>query len=384
MIPNEAYTMLTGPFIPTIPLFTLAGFILSESRAGERLVRFFQACFGWLPGGLVIMTILISAFFTTFTGASGVTILALGGLLSYVLISSHYEKNFSLGLLTAGGSLGLLLPPSLPIILYGVVSQTNIKHMFIGGVLPDLLMITSVALLGIAYANRVKIKRTRFNLREVLTAFRYAFWEILLPPVILFCYLRGLTTLVETSALAVLYTLVVEMVIHRDIKPQDLPGVFQKCIPIIGGVLIILAIAKGLSYFIVDAEIPLSLSDWVSRNIHSKYLFLILLNISLVITGCLMDIFSAIIVVVPLILPLGAAFDIHPVHLGVIFLVNLELGYLTPPVGINLFLASYRFNEPLSKIYRNIIPYLIILFITVLIITYIPWFSTGLLSLLGL
>ena len=382
VIPNEAYTMLTGDIIPTIPLFTLAGFILSESKAGERLVHFFRAAFGWLPGGLAVMAIIVCAFFTTFTGASGVTILALGGLLSYILIKSNYPKKFTTGILTASGSIGLLFPPSLPIILYGVVSHVNIKKVFVGGLLPGFLMVTAIAVIGVITAMKNNIERTPFRFNEVGKALWEAILEIMLPFVILFCYFKGLTNIVETSALAVLYTLISQVLIRRDIKIKEIPNVFLKGIPIIGGVMVILAVAKGLSYFIVDAEIPMLLAEWCRQHIHSKYVFLILLNIALLITGCLMDIFSAIMVVVPLIIPLGEAYGIHPVHLGIIFLANLEVGYLTPPVGINLFLSSFRFNEPLVRVYRYVIPFLIVMFITVLLITYIPWMSTFLLDII--
>ena len=382
VIPNEAYTMLTGDIIPTIPLFTLAGFILSESKAGERLVHFFRAAFGWLPGGLAVMAILVCAFFTTFTGASGVTILALGGLLSFILIKSNYPKQFTTGVLTASGSIGLLFPPSLPIILYGVVSHVNIKKVFVGGLLPGFLMVAAIAVIGIITAMRNNIERIPFRFNDVCKALWDAILEIMLPFVILFCYFKGLTNIVETSALAVLYTLISQVLIRRDIKIKEIPNVFLKGIPIIGGVMVILAVAKGLSYFIVDAEIPMLLAEWCRQHIHSKYVFLILLNIALLITGCLMDIFSAIMVVVPLIIPLGEAYGIHPVHLGIIFLANLEVGYLTPPVGINLFLSSFRFNEPLVRVYRYVIPFLIVMFITVLLITYIPWMSTFLLDII--
>lgn len=380
IIPNEGYSMLISNTLPAIPLFTLAGFILSESKAGERLVRLFRAYFGWLPGGMAIMAVLVCAFFTTFTGASGVTILALGALLSYVLIESgKYSKKFSNGLLTASGSIGLLFPPSLPIILYGVVAQVSIKDMFIGGIIPGLIMIIALSTMGVIVAVRKKVPLVPFKLTEALFSLKEALWEILLPLIILATYFGGITTIVETGAIAVVYALIVEVFIHRDISLKSLPAVVLKSVPIIGGVLIILAVAKGLSYFLVDAAIPMRLTAWVEANIHSKYLFLIILNLALLVTGCLMDIFSAIMVVVPLIIPLGKLFGIDPVHLGIIFLANLELGYLTPPVGLNLFLASYRFEEPLGKIYRNVLPFFLILFIVVLIITYVPGISTVLL-----
>ena len=385
VIPSEAYSMLTSHSIPAIPLFALTGFILSESKAGERLVRLFQAFFGWVPGGLVIMTVLVCAFFTTFTGASGVTILALGALLSYILVKSgKYSKSFSNGLVTSSGSIGLLFPPSLPIILYGVTAQINIKHMFIAGIIPGIVLVLVLSLIGIFTAIKRKVSRISFKPKEALGAFKESIWEILLPVIIILGYFAGITTLVETAAVAVVYTLIVEVFIHRDLKLKDLQKVFDKCIPIIGGILIILAVAKGLSYYLVDVEIPMRLSTWARETIHSKYLFLLLLNVALLITGCLMDIFSAILVMVPLIVPLGAAFGIDPIHLGIIFLANLELGYLTPPVGLNLFLAAYRFEVPLVKIYKDVLPFFFVLLVAVLLITYLPWISTGFLSLLGL
>ncbi len=380
VISNEAYMMLSGAAIPAIPLFTFSGFILSGSKAGERLVKLFQSVFGWMPGGLAVVTILVCAFFTTFTGASGVTILALGGLLSYILINNHYPKIFTQGLLTATGSIGLLFPPSLPIIMYGVVAQINIKHMFIAGLLPGFLMIITLMIIGIQIASKNKIPRIPFNIKKIWHPLKSAFGEILLPFIIFFGFFKGYTTIVETGAIAVVSCLILEVFIHRDIKLKELPRIFLKCMPIIGGVLIILSVAQGLSYYIVDAEIPMKLTQLCQTYIHSKYIFLILLNIALLIVGCFMDIYSAIIVVVPLILPLGMVYHIAPVHLGIIFLANLELGYLTPPVGLNLYLASYTFEEPLAKIYKNVILFLLILLVDVLLITYLPWITTFLLQ----
>lgn len=384
VIPNEAYSMLISHSIPAIPLFTVAGFILSESKAGERLVRFFKAFFAWFPGGLAIMAILVCAFFTTFTGASGVTILALGGLLSYALIKGRYKKKFSVGLLTASGSVGLLFPPSLPIIIYGVIAGISIKDMFLGGIVPGIVMVLALVVFCIIYASWKKPEHEPFKIKEALASIGGAIWEILLPVVIVLGYFGGLTTLVESAAVAVIYSFIVEVFIHKDLKLRDLRRVISKSIPIIGGVLIILSLAKGLSYFIVDAEVPMKLTEWVQANIESKLVFLLLLNIALLITGCLMDIFSAIMVVVPLIIPLGALFGIHPVHLGIIFLANMELGYMTPPVGLNLFLASYRFNEPMAKLYKDVLPFFFIQLVSVLLITYIPVLTTGLLDLIKL
>jgi tripartite ATP-independent transporter DctM subunit len=384
VIPSEAYGMLTGYSLPAIPLFTFAGFILSESQAGKRLVRLFKAFVGWLPGGLVVMAVLVSTFFTTFTGATGVTILALGALLVFALQSGGYRTGFSEGVVTSSGSIGLLIPPSLPIIIYGVTAQINIKHMFAGGIIPGVLMVLCLCVIGVATALRRKVERAPFQLAEAWGAVRESFWEILLPLVILLMYFLGLTTLVETGAVAVVYSLIVEVAIHRDLDFAALRRIVLKCVPIIGGVLVILAAAKGLSYYIVDAEVPMALSAWVKANVTSKFVFLLALNLVLLIVGCLMDIFSAILVVVPLIIPVGQAFGIHPVHLGVIFLANLGLGYLTPPVGLNLFLAAYLFNKPVAKIVKDIIPFFLALLAVVLLVTYVPWLSTGLITLLKL
>jgi C4-dicarboxylate transporter, DctM subunit len=377
---NQAYTMLTGDVIPSIPLFTLAGYIISESRAGERLVRLFKAVFGGLPGGLSFMSILICAFITTFTGASGVTIIAVGGLLLVILTGNGYKERFGTGLITASGSIGLLFPPSLPVILYGVVSMTNIKQMFVAGLLPGLFLIVSLALLGVWRAARDRIPRTRFDGREAVRALGVSAGEIALPFLILALFLLGITTLVETGAVAVFYALILEVVVHRDLKLRQLPGVFFKSVVILGGILTILASANALSYYIVDAEIPAQLTVWLRAHVASPIVFLLLLNVVLLVKGFFMDIFSAITIVVPLIAPLGVLYGINPVHLGIIFLANLELGYLTPPLGLNLFLASYRFNRPLVSIYRDVLPFQLVMLAAVLVITYVPWLTTALLS----
>ena len=390
VVPDEAYSMLSQPLVPALPLFTLAGFVLSESKAGERLIRVFRAWFSWFRGGLAVMAVLLCAFFTTFTGASGVTILALGGLLLFMLVENGYRDHFAVGLLTASGSIGLLFPPALPIIMYGVIAQIDIRQLFVGGFLPGLVMVVVLAAYAIfhgargraAGAPRRRAPAVRFSLRQALLAARGAAWELALPVVVVLLYFGGITTLVETAAAATLYVLLVEMVVHRDIKVRALPRVLARCTPIIGGVLVILALAKGLSYFMVDAEVPTRLVQWVSGGISSRLLFLILLNLTLLVAGALMDIFSAIVVLGPLLIPLGVSYGVHPVHLGIIFLANLELGYLTPPVGINLFLASYRFDRDLVHIYRTVVPFLIVLLAVVLVITYVPTLTTGLLSVI--
>ena len=372
---NEFYTMLIGNAVPAIPLFTLTGFILSESRAGDRLIRTFNAFFGWMPAGIIIATVVICAFFTVFTGASGVTILAIGGLLATILEKNGIDERYRNGLLCSAGSIGLLFPPSLPMILYGIIAQLDIKAMFLGGIIPGLLLVLSLVITGFIYISRHPVKRVRSTASECVSSFISSFWEILLPFIIIFSYFSGLTTLVETGAVAVLYTMLVEFVIKRELHFRDMFTIARKSVPIIAGILIILGMAKVLSYYMIDEQIPQHFADWIGLHIHSRILFLFLLNISLLLVGCFMDIYSAIMVVVPLIIPLGEIFGINPVHLGIIFLANLELGYLTPPVGLNLFLASYRFNVPLDKMYRAVVPFFLILLLTVFVITYVPGFT---------
>lgn len=383
ILPNEGYNMLTNPTIPAIPLFTLAGYILSESKASERLIRVFKQLFGWMPGGLVITTVAASAFFTAFTGASGVTILALGGLLLPILLKEgRYSERFSTGLLTSSSNIGLLFPPSLAIILYGTIAQINIYHVFLGGLLPGALMVTVFCIAGIILTTRERKKKPisyTFNAKDAVYALKDAAFELLVPVVVIVSIVSGIATLIESAAIAVLYVLIVEVLIKRELTIPQVGKVITKCLVIIGGILLILASARGLSYYIIDAQIPTLLSDWVSTHISSRFVFLILLNLALLITGCFMDIFSAILIVAPLVIPLGNLFDIHPVHLGIIFLANLGVGFITPPVGIDLFLASYRFGKPLTKLYRNIIPFFIIEFLMVLLITYVPFISTFLL-----
>ncbi len=399
-VPDEAYTMLTGVHVPALPLFALSGFLLSESGAGQRLVRLCTAVFSRYRGGLIIAATLICAYFTTFTGASGVTILAVGGLLAALLAENGFRKDLSTGLLTASGSIGLLFPPSLPIIMYGVVSQNNIKAMFAGGVGPGVLMV--FALIAFALVRARMARRSAGGpapsegppasdgpaapvpLPDVGRALRHAAWEVALPVIILALLFGGVTNLVETAAVAVVYLLAVQMFIHRDLSVRDLPRLFARAAPIIGGILVILGVAKALSFAIVDAQVPQALVQWFSDHVRSPYVFLILLNLALLVAGCLMDIFSAIVVLVPLLTPIAESYGVDPVHLGIIFLANLELGYLTPPVGLNLFLASYRFEIPLTKLYRSTLPFLAILLVSVLVITYVPPLTTTLVSLLGL
>ena len=383
-VPVETYRLTVSPTLPAIPLFTLAGFLLAQGEASARLLRVFRALFGWMPGGTAVVTAVLCAFFTVFTGGSGVTILALGGLLFQALRADRYRERFSLGLLTASGSLGLLFPPALPLILYGIVAQISIRDLFIGGLLPGVLLVALIAGWGVREGLTSGASRQQFDRREAVRAVWRAKWELLLPVLVLVAIFGGFATLVEASALTALYALFSQTVVHRDIGwKKDLFGVIVECVVLVGGVLIILGVAMGLTSYMVDAQIPARIVEWAQDSISSPLLFLLGLNIFLILVGCLMDIFSAIVVVVPLIVPLGAAFGIDPVHLGIIFIANLELGYLTPPVGLNLFLAAYRFDRPLLKVWRAALPMLVILGIGVILITYVPWLTLGLLELLG-
>lgn len=380
----ETYSLSVSPTLPAIPLFTLAGFLLAEGRASERLLRVFRAFFGWIPGGTAVVCAVLCSFFTVFTGGSGVTILALGGVLFPALLRDGYRERFSLGLLTASGSLGLLLPPALPLILYAVVAQIPIEDIFIGGILPGILLTAMVAAWGVREGIVAKAGRYPFHPREALASLWAAKWELAMPFLVLVAMFSGLATAVEASALTALYALVVQAFIHRDLSlRRDLLRAFTECVTVIGGVLIILGVAVGLTNYLVGAQVPAKLLEWARGHITSRLTFLFVLNLFLLAVGWLMEIFAAIVVVVPLIVPLGAAFGIHPVHLGIIFIANLELGFLTPLVGLNIFLASYRFKRPVLEVCAAALPMMAILGIGVLVITYVPWLTTGLLALLG-
>ena len=378
-IPAEAYSMVSKPTLPTIPLFTLAGYILAEGGAPRRLVVLFRGLFGWMPGGVAVVAIVVSAFFTCFTGGSGVTILAMGGLMFPLLLADGHRPKFSTGLLTSAGSLGLLFPPSLAVILYGLVAEVDIPRLFVAGFVPALLEIALVAGFTVFATRRFAGKTTPFNGREALRALRTAKWEAAIPVVVLGVVLGGFATLVEAAAITVLYALFVEFVVHREGKTLgDLIRIGGNAATLIGGVLLILGAALGLTNYLIFADIPGTAVQWVQSFVASPLFFLLLLNVFLLIAGCLMDIYSAVVVVVPLIAPLGLAYGVDPLHLGIIFLTNLELGYLTPPVGMNLFLASYRFRRPLGEVYRAALPFLAIRAGAVLLVTYLPWLTLAL------
>ena len=378
----ELNRMASQPTLLAIPLFTFAGYLLADSGAPKRLVRVSHALFGWMPGGLAIVALLVCSFFTAFTGASGVTIVALGGLLFPVLLKDGYPERFSLGLLTSSGSLGLLFPPSLPIILYAMIASISVDRLFIAGILPGILLILALSLFAGRTAIVNKIPTQKFELKEALGAIREAGWELPLPILVLTGIYGGFFTATEAASVTAVYLLIVEVFIHKDIHfRRELPAIARESMVLVGGILIILGSALGLTNYLVDAEVPNAIFEAIRSTISSKWTFLIALNIFLLIVGALMDIFSAIIVVVPLILPIATEFGIDPVHLGIIFLANLEIGYMTPPVGLNLFISSFRFRKPVLTLYRSALPFIAILLVALMIITYWEGLSLALVRL---
>ena len=373
----EMYRLVSQPGLIAIPLFTLAGMILSCGGGSQRLIKLFNALLGWMPGGLAIVTIVTCSAFTAFTGASGVTIIALGGLLYPMLEHAHYRDRFCLGLLTSSGSLGLLFPPSMAILLYGIVSGVSIDDLFLSGVVPGLLLLFLLSIFSIYSARNFHVPTHQFSVAEILSAMRYCIWDIMLPILIFTGIFGGFVTITEVAALTAAYVLFVEVVIAKKIHIiKDLPGILMDTTSLVGSILIILGIAMGLTNLLIDSQIPMKLLAFVEQRIDSQLQFLILLNIFLLIVGAMMDIFSAIVVVVPLILPLAVRYNIDPVHLGIIFLANLEIGYMTPPVGINLFIASQRFGQPILKLFQATFPFLIIMLLWLGLITYFPLLST--------
>ena len=379
----EHYRMVVNPSLPAVPLFTLAGFALAAGRAPLRLTRLFQALFGHFRGGVAIAAVVVGALFTALTGGSGVTILALGGVLFPLLVRARYPEGDSIGLVTVSGSLGTLLAPCLPLILYAIVARVEIARMFLGAALPALLMISAVAVWGARRDRRATASLPRFSAARAWQAVRIAKWDIALPVVIFISLFGGFATPVEAAALTACYVVAVEQMIHGNLRTwRQLAAVFSDCGALVGGVLLILGVALGLTNYLVDAEWPSRATDWATQSIHSRALFLLTLNALLLLAGCVMEIWSAIVVLPPLLVPTALAFGVDPVHLGVIFLANLELGYLTPLVGINLFYASARFDKPVLEVCRDVLPLLPILVASVLAITYLPWLSTWLPALM--
>ena len=375
----EMYRLASTPALTAIPLFAFTGFLLAESQAPRRLVRFSEVLLGWLPGGLAIMALVVCALLTALTGASGMTIVALGGLLYPVLGQQGYPERFSLGLLTTCGSLGLLFPPSLPLIVYGIISQTPVDQLFRAGLLPGGLLV--LVLSGYCYLQGRRQPRIRRapSLGEIGAVLRECALELLLPVVIFAGIYGGVIAPSEAAALGAFYVLVVEVAIHREIPLRRLPALIRDTMVLVGGILIVLAAALAYTNYLVDAEVPNQLLAFIQGHVHSRLVFLILLNVFLLVVGCMLDIFSALVVVVPLILPIAAAYQVHPVHLGIIFLTNLEIGYSTPPVGLNLFIASLRFDKSLLELARASLPFILVLLLCLGLITYLPYLSLALL-----
>jgi tripartite ATP-independent transporter DctM subunit len=372
------------PLLLSLPLFIFAGTLLSESGTPQRLLRLSQVLLGWMPGGLAVVSLMVCAVFTAFTGASGVTIFAVGGLLYPALIKDNYSERFSLGLITSSGSLGLLFPPSLPLILYGVISGTRVDQLFLAGILPGFLMLTLLVSYSMVKGPRRKFKDTeKPTYRDMLSGLKEAAWELPLPIIILGGIYGGFFVAGEAAAITALYVLIVEVLIYRDIAISRLPKIMVQSMVLFGGIIVVLAASMATTNYLVDQQVPMHLFELIREYISSKYTFLLLLNIFLLIVGSMLDIFSALVLVVPIIIPIAEAYGVNLTHLGIIFLTNLQIGYCTPPVGLNLFLASYRFDKPVVTLYRATLPFLALLMITLIIITYFPALSLVLVNLWG-
>jgi tripartite ATP-independent transporter DctM subunit len=380
VVPMEIFRVSEIPVLIAIPLFTFAGYLLGESQAPQRLVRVTNVLLGWMPGGLAVVALFVCALFTAFTGASGVTIIAMGALLYPAMATAGYSERFNLGLVTTSGSLGLLFAPSLPLILYGIIAEQAVGDLFVAGILPGLLMLLLLSVYVVREGGivRGRVSRQPFDRREAAAAARESIWEIPLPFIVLGGVYSGFFAVSEAAAVTVVYVFIVEVLIYRDIEFRRLPAVMRDSMVLVGGILIILGVSLASTNYMIDEQVPMRLFEWVTTHISSKLGFLILLNLFLLVLGMMLDIFSALVIVVPLILPVAAGFGIDPIHLGMIFLANMQIGYCTPPVGMNLFIASYRFEKPIVVLYRATVPFLAILFLSVLIITYWPWLSLAL------
>lgn len=371
----EINRIVDMPVLVTIPLFTFAGYLMGESGTPKRLLELSRAALGWMPGGLTVVTMSVCAAFTALTGASGVTIIALGSLLYPALLAEKYPEKFSLGAITTTGSLGLLFPPAIPLILFGVVAETSIDKLFLAGIVPGLLMVILLSAYGMYIAQRAKIPLHKFEWVALGRAMRGAAWELPLPFLVLGGIYSGYFAISEAAAVTAFYVLIVEVFVYREVPLRKLPSVMARSMTLVGGILVILGASLASTNYLIDQQVPMKLFEIVRQHISSKYTFLMLLNIFLLILGCLLDIFSAIVLIVPLLLPIAANYGINPIHLGIIFLANMQIGYNTPPIGMNLFIASYRFNEPVVKLYRASVPFILLLLLVVLLITYVPAIS---------
>jgi tripartite ATP-independent transporter DctM subunit len=376
----EMHRMATTPILVAIPLFTFAGYVLSESGAPKRLIRLSDAILGWLPGGLSIIALVTCAIFTALTGATGLTIIALGGILFPALLQGRYPEKFSLGLLTTSGTLGLLFPPSLPLIIYAIIAKVRIDELFLAGILPGILLVVLLSSFSIYKAIITGVPRKRFNLSEVFQALKGMIWEIPLPIVVLGGIYSGYFAVSEAAAITAVYVLLIEVVIYRDIHWRELPKVMRKSMVLMGGILIILGAALGLTNYLIDEQVPMKIMDFIKAHITSPFVFLVALNLFLLAVGCIMGTFSALIVIVPLIPPIAQAYGIHPLHIGIIILTNLEIGASIPPLGINLFISSIRFEKTVLRLYYASLPFIAVLLIALAIITYLPWLSLVLLK----
>ena len=380
----EMYRLAANPFMLTIPLFTFAGFLMAESGTAGRIARLARAGLGWLPGGLVLAVIGACTFFTTFSGASGVTIIALGGLFLPVLTAEGYPKKFAYGLATTAGSMGLLFPPSLPLLVYGMQSKVDIDKLFIAGLLPGVVTILALSIFGGIVSWRSGAKRTAFNAREFLDAVRETKWELLVPVSIFGGIFGGIVTVAEVAAITAFYLLIVEVYVYKDLQlVRDMPRVIRKSMTLVGAILLILSCALGLTNYLVDAEVPMKIFEVAQTYFTSKWTFLLALNVFLLMVGSILDIFSATFVVVPLIMPVAREVGIDPVHLAIIFIANMQTAYLLPPAGMDLVVSSLAFNQPMTKMYRIALPFGLVMIASLLLITYVPWLSLGLLEFLG-
>jgi len=371
----EFYGIAEMPILLAIPLFTFAGYLLSESNAPKRLVRLTSALLGWMPAGLAVVSLVACAFFTAFTGASGVTIIALGAILFPAMQHAGYPEKFNLGLVTSAGSLGLLFAPSLPLILYGVVAEVPVESLFLAGLLPGFLMLVVLSAYSIWKNRAIRTPLGDFSWREVRAATREAAWEIPLPIVVLGGIYSGYFAISEAAAVTALYVLIVDVVILKEVTLRKLPSIIRESMVLVGGIMMILGVSRASTNFMIDAGVPQQLLQWISGFVTGQFAFMVMLLVFLLILGAILDIFSAIVLVVPLILPIATQFGVDPVHLGIVFLATMQLGYITPPVGLNLFIAGYRFDRPIVDIYFSTLPFFVFLMLSVVLIAFWPEFS---------